>query len=103
VPNILGALGQTYALAGNSERAKALIDELNVLALHRHVPATCYAVIQLGLGNKECALQWLEKSCGQRDLSVATVGVHPVYDGLRSEPRFNALLEKIGLQDLKSA
>ena len=103
VPNILGALGQTYALAGNVDRARAFIDELNALARHRHVQATCYALIHLGLGNKECALQWLEKGCGWRDISLMSLGVHPAYDNLRSEPGFNALLEKIGLQDLKSA
>jgi|SRR5688572_18589735 tetratricopeptide (TPR) repeat protein len=102
-PNILGALGQSYGLAGKIEKAKSLLDELNAMARYKHIQATCYALIHLGLGNKACALKWLEKGCGQRDTSLAAVGIHPAYDALRSEHRFNALLETIGLLDLKSA
>ena len=97
VPNILGALGQSYGLAGNESKARALLDELEAMSRRRHIQSTCFALIHLGLGNKECALQWLERGCAQRDISVAGLGVHPVYDPLRSDPRFTALVEKIGL------
>jgi tetratricopeptide (TPR) repeat protein len=103
VPNILGALGQTYALAGLHDKAKGLLDELSMMSRERHVQATCFALIHLGLGNKECALHWLEKGAGQRDISMAGIGVHPAYNSLRREPRFNALLETIGLSELISA
>jgi tetratricopeptide (TPR) repeat protein len=102
IPTILGALGQSYGLAGNEDKAKSLLGELDAMSRHRHAQATCFALIHLGLGNKECALQWLERGCGQRDISLAALGVHPVYDPLRSEPRFKALLEKIGLSGLIS-
>jgi TolB-like protein/Flp pilus assembly protein TadD len=95
--NILGALGQSYGLAGHEDKAKSILNELDAMSRRRHTQATCFALVHLGLGNKECALQWLERGYGQRDISMAGLGVHPAYDRLRSEPRFKALLEKIGL------
>jgi serine/threonine-protein kinase len=103
MPTILGALGQTYGLAGMHDRANALLDELALMSRTRHVQATCFALIHLGIGNKECALQWLEKGAGQRDISMSGVGVHPAYNALRGESRFNAVLETIGLPELISA
>jgi tetratricopeptide (TPR) repeat protein len=97
LPNILGALGQSYGLAGNVDKARSLLDELDAMSRRRHTQSTCFALIHLGLGNRECALQWLERGCGQRDISVSGLGVHPAYDPLRSEPRFTAMVEKIGL------
>jgi serine/threonine-protein kinase len=97
LPNILGALGQSHGLAGNEIKAQSLLDELDAMSRRRHIQSTCFALIHLGLGNKECALKWLERGCAQRDISVAGLGVHPVYDPLRSDPRFTALVEKIGL------
>jgi serine/threonine-protein kinase len=97
VPNILGALGQTYALAGNEEKARCLLGELDAMSRRRHTQATCFALIHAGLGNRDCAFQWLERGGGQRDISLAGLGVHPAYDSLRSDSRFTALLERIGL------
>jgi tetratricopeptide (TPR) repeat protein len=98
IPNILGALGQTYALAGQTPKARRLLAELHSLAERRYVTRTCFALIHLGLGEKQLALDWLEQSCQRRELPLANIGVHPVYDELRAEPRFLALLERIGLR-----
>ena len=49
------------------------------------------------LGEKERALPWLEKSYENKDFLLPFVNVDPVFDDLRSEPRFQAVLSRMGL------
>jgi serine/threonine-protein kinase len=97
LPNILAALGQTYALLGDLERARESLLELERLAQVKYVPAACFAVIHLGLGETERALDRLEEGCERRESQVAKIRVHPLYDPLRGEPRFQALLKRVRL------
>ena len=96
MPNILGALGQTYALAGKGRQACDCLERLTAMAEDRHLSSSCFAILHLGLGNVEKSLEWLEHACDQRESQVGGLKVHPVYDPLRSEPRFQAILERIG-------
>jgi serine/threonine-protein kinase len=95
VPSIFGALGQAYALWGDAARANQILQRLGSIALHRSVPATCFALIHLGLGETGTALTYLEKAAQRRESSVIGLKVHPAYDRLRGEPRFQVLLERI--------
>ena len=97
IPNILAAMGQVYGLAGEPGRAREMIGKLSGLAQRTYVPATVYAVVHLGLGENERALDWLEKGCDQRDTPLIAVKVHPLYDPLRAYPRFQSLLERLRL------
>jgi TolB-like protein/Tfp pilus assembly protein PilF len=103
IPNVLGALGQAHALAGRPERARALMEELIVLSRQRYVPATCYAMVHLGLGEKDLALQSLEAGCDRREFSMVALAVHPVYDCLRDEPRYRAMVHRMGLDSALEA
>jgi len=51
----------------------------------------------LGLGDHPTALTYLEAATDAREMPVTALKVHPLYDPLRSEPRFERLLERIGL------
>ncbi|MDQ2948500.1 MAG: tetratricopeptide repeat protein [Acidobacteriota bacterium] len=95
-PNVLGALGQACGLAGRKSEARRLVAQLTQLSATRYVPSTSFAIAHLGLGDKDRALDWLERVCDQRELPVTTLNVHPVYDPLRNEPAFQALLRRIG-------
>ena len=97
IPNILGALGQAYGLSGRVKEARQTLDELERLAKSRFVPCTSLALVRLGLGEKEQALEILEEGCRQRELVLQSLMVHPAYADLRGEPRFTAILRKIGL------
>jgi len=55
------------------------------------------AVVEAGLGNKDQALEWLEKSYRERVGLLAFLKVDPWFDELHSEPRFQDLLRRIGL------
>ncbi len=94
---VAGALGHAYALAGNTEQARRHIDELVRISRHRYVPATSIAVIQVGLGELGKAMDWLDKAYEEHAGPLILLGVHPIYDPLRGERRFQALLEKLGL------
>jgi hypothetical protein len=50
------------------------------------------------LGDYPTALTFLETATDRREFSVTALKVHPLYDPLRSEPRFQRLLERIGLK-----
>jgi hypothetical protein len=95
VPSILGAMGQAYALSGDRGRALELLAELERLATVKYVPSACFAVIHLGLGDKARALDWLEEGCRRRDSQLSGIKMHPVYDPLREEPRFQALMKRL--------
>jgi len=96
-PSILSALGGVLGLAGRTEEAHAMLQELTELSQTRWVPASRFAILHLGLGDHATALNFLETATDQRELPVTALKVHPLYDPLRSEPRFQRLLERIGL------
>ena len=96
-PNIFGALGQAYGLAGDQQQARRMIEKLEEMSRTKYVPCTCFAVAHLGLDEKQTALDWLERSRELHELTLAIIGIHPAYDSLRSEPRFSLLLKRIGL------
>ena len=62
------------------------------------MPPTLLAMIHLGLGQEDLALDALEQSCEQREgWRTPYLGVFPFFDSLRSEARFQAVLGCLGL------
>jgi len=101
VPNILGALGQAYALTGHTEEARQILRELSAAAAgteNRCAPSTPMAIVHLGLGETDLALAALEKACDHRETPLNGLKVHPVFDPLRNHPRFQALLRRVRLE-----
>ena len=76
-----------------------MIDELKELSKHRYVPLTNIARIYAGIGEKQKVLDLLEKAVDDRDTGLTFLKVVPQWDALRQEPRFKALLERIGLSE----
>jgi TolB-like protein/Flp pilus assembly protein TadD len=103
LPNILSALGQTHALAGNRQEACRLLAEMHRLAEVRYVPSIGFAIIHLGLGDPAQALAWLERGADEHDLPITTIKVHPLWDPLREEPRFQALIHRLRFDTCSSA
>lgn len=99
VPSILGALGQAYALAGKREEALGILAELQKISETRPAPCVVFALVHLGLGDHQKALDYLESSAKHRHLQVCAIKVHPAYDALRGEPRFQNLIAKIGFNE----
>jgi eukaryotic-like serine/threonine-protein kinase len=94
----LGTLGHAYALSGKCEEAQAIIGELKKMAKRNYVSPYHLAIIYAGLGEKEQALAWLQGACDERSSALVFLKAQPIFDGLRSDPRFMALLMKMGLE-----
>lgn len=97
VPNILAAMGQVFALSGDHASARGVLARLEARSREVYIPSTCFAVVHLGLGERERALDWLEKGCAQGEMTLEILKVHPIYDDVRDEPRFQAVLRRLGL------
>ena len=72
--------------------------ELEEMAKRQYVNSSAFAAIYLGLGEKEKALDWLDKAYGNQESACWLLKVDPIYDSVRKEPRFQAILKKIGLE-----
>jgi TolB-like protein/tetratricopeptide (TPR) repeat protein len=92
-----GPLGHAYAMAGNERGARKMLAELNEMAVEgNYASQTSKATIYAGLGEKENALDALERARDQNDASLIWLGVDPRFDSLRRESRFQALLRAQG-------
>jgi tetratricopeptide (TPR) repeat protein len=96
-PRPLTLLGIVYALAGLTGEAHRVLDELLELASRDYVPAARVAGIYAALGEKDAAFEWAGKAVEQRDPTILWVRASPVFDPLRSDPRFTALLRQVNL------
>ncbi len=95
-PAVLGLLAHAYAFSDNKIEAGKILDQLVQLSKQRYVAAYSFALVYLGLGDKEEALRWLKKSYQDRAGSdIGYIRVDPLLDPLRGDPRFEALAEKI--------
>ncbi|MGI8733332.1 MAG: TPR end-of-group domain-containing protein, partial [Pyrinomonadaceae bacterium] len=62
-----------------------------------YVPAMEYVTNYLRLGDKEQAFAWLDKAVQERNSFALAIKVNPIYDQLRSDPRFADLVRRVGL------
>jgi TolB-like protein/Tfp pilus assembly protein PilF len=99
-PNITfykAGLGYAYARADKSAEARKLLSELEDLSRRRYVSWCDIAIIYAGLGEKDQAFTFLEKAYEQRDRGFVYMKVAPYLETLRSDPRFQDLLRRVGL------
>lgn len=96
-PEIVAALGYTYALYGNSEQAAELLDGLKELSRQRYVSPYYLALVYLGLGEKGHALDCLEKSFEDRFEWLVQLKVDPTFEVLHPDQRFKQLLRRLRL------
>jgi len=90
-------LGYAYAMSGDQEKAHKALRDLEDQAKNRFVSPTMRAIVYLGLGEKDKALDWLEQSYEQQDGLCPGFKIDRLYDSVRNEPRFQAILKKMGL------
>ncbi len=87
------------ARSGKRDEAVKLLSELKQEATSGNVQSYTFALIYIGLGDKEEALNWLEKQMSGRSETANTYAVAPELDDLRSEPRFKAMLKRMNLPE----
>jgi serine/threonine protein kinase/Tfp pilus assembly protein PilF len=93
----LSILGSAYGSAGMKDEALKILERLDGLPKDRYVGPIFRALVWTGLGEKNKALEYLEKAYLERESAMALIKVWPILDSLRSEPKFQALLEKMKL------
>ncbi|MCC6862906.1 MAG: tetratricopeptide repeat protein, partial [Bryobacterales bacterium] len=97
-PRLVGALGHAYALWGKPDQALECIRELAALSERRYVSAFDTALIYMGLGDRDRAFRWLDKALAERCYEMVWLKADPRWTVLRADPRFNSLLNAIGLE-----
>jgi TolB-like protein/class 3 adenylate cyclase/Flp pilus assembly protein TadD len=95
-PSVLALLGQAYARAGQREEAQRILARLGEEAKSRYVHAYSFALMYLALGDKEHAMDELERAYRERAGSdIGWIKVDPMLDEFRGNPRFEALVQKV--------
>jgi tetratricopeptide (TPR) repeat protein len=97
VPFALGDLGYALAAGGRRQEAEALRADLVGRRGRGYYPAFPIAVIEVGLGNPDAAVTWLERAADERNLGFYMPSVDPAFDAVRSHPRFIAVLKRANL------
>ena len=95
---VRATVGYTLAVSGKRDEARAILDDLNARAARGYVPPSNLALVHLGLGQRDAALDRLEEAVEARDLLLTFLGVEPRWAELAGEPRFIAVLDKVGLR-----
>ncbi len=96
-PVILGELGRIYAASGNKAEATRILRELQMTSRRHYVAPETIAVVYAELGEKGQAIHWLEKAYAERSTFMVSLKTEPSLDSLRSDPRFQDLLRRVGL------
>jgi len=97
-PAMIALHGHALAVSGDAVGARQALEDLKHLAQTRYVSSLYFAMIHLGLGENSTALELLDKAYNERTDRLVYLGVEPMADPLRSDPRFTQLLHKIGIQ-----
>ena len=90
-------VGAVYAIAGRTEEAKQILRECEEASAHERAEDVNHwslAFIHLKLGNKDRALEWLEKAFEARTRTPFEVKLSPFFDEITSDPRFEELMKK---------
>ena len=93
-PFVLALVGQAYARAGEQEEAQGILAHLSEEANTRYVPAYGFALMFLALGDKERAIDEMERAYRERG-DIVAIKVDPMLDDLRGDRRFEALVQKV--------
>ena len=99
----LGGLGNAFAKCGRADDARGVLTKMERLAATTYVSSFSRAMVHIGLGERDLALTALERACDERGYTMSYVAVAPIVDDLRSEPRFAAILKRMGLAEVPGA
>jgi tetratricopeptide (TPR) repeat protein len=94
---MLTAVGQGYAMWGKRDEAKKVLAELTRRSKQNYVSPHFMAIIYTSLGERDLAFQWLNKAVEKRFPPLIYLKVNPIWDNLRSDPRFTEVLARVGL------
>jgi TolB-like protein/Tfp pilus assembly protein PilF len=94
-------LGYAYAKAGRIQDAHSVLGEIMRRMESEYVPPDLIAGLYAATGERDQALDWLDRAYAERCWSLIWLAVASEYDGLRSEPRFQDLLRGMQLPQVQ--
>jgi Flp pilus assembly protein TadD len=94
----VSSLGYGYGVTGRKDLAREILAELTERSKQRYVASSDFAFVNAGLGERDQAIYWLERACEERDSHLPALTVDPRLATLHDDPRFKALLKRLGLQ-----
>jgi len=95
--------GYILGNTGRRREAEQVLRTLETIAHERYVPPYAFALVHVGLGHYERALDWLQHAYNVRDVHVIWLPTDPKWDPLRNEAPFVRLLERCGFRDSSRA
>lgn len=101
-PLFVANLGHCYAAAGRPGEARNLALQLEERSRSRYISPMSFALIHLGLGENDQAIQWLERAYEVQALLLTTIVFDERFDPLRADARFSDLVRRLGLSERSS-
>ena len=95
--NTIASLGHVFGLAARPVEAQKILLELKERSKQRYVSSYQFALVELGVGRTDQAIRELEAAFEERSTLLTYLKMDPRFDPLRSDPRFQDLLRRIGL------
>ena len=97
-PALLGLYAHALAVSGDTPAARAVLSQMTQLSSNTYVPALYFAAVYAGLGDKDRTFEWLQKAYTEQNDRLVYLGVDPIADSLRADPRFQDLMKRSGLR-----
>jgi DNA-binding winged helix-turn-helix (wHTH) protein/TolB-like protein/tetratricopeptide (TPR) repeat protein len=97
-PDEPAELGRAYARSGRKTEARKILDDLKEQSKRRYIAPCVIAALYASLGEKDQAFVWLDKAYDAHDFILVLLKVEPMFDNLRSDSRFTALVKRVGLE-----
>ncbi len=96
-PDLLAMLGCAYANAGHAGGFQTMIEQMRAMSSRRYVSAYHFAMAYTCAGDRENAFQWLTQALAERSPQMVYLNVEPVFDAVRADARFAAIVQQAGL------
>jgi len=101
-PYMQGYMGHAFGESGNMDEARKILADLLELDKEGYLPPFIISLVYIGLGENENAIDWLEKAEEVLDWNLSYAKVYPLFDPLRSHPRFQELLRRMGFSETET-
>ena len=88
------SLGFAYAMAGKTAEAQAILKQLQALSSRRYVSGLYFAIVYAGLKDNDHAMEALNRAFSSKHPGLVLIRIEPMFDGLRSDPRFQELVKR---------
>jgi TolB-like protein/Tfp pilus assembly protein PilF len=97
-PKLIAEVQNMYETSGIKGVLKMFLNYQKMASMQRYVDPLGFAQIHAFLDEKDQAFEWLEKAYEERSPMLVYLRVNPLFDNIRSDPRFKAILKKMGLE-----